>query len=101
MQATVQDRLPGDRVSATGAGGTIPVDGSYEGVVSMTAIVHHTDKLRELDDGTRQAWHAYNEGLRGLGGEEYERAETDSWEELQRELRRLERRRKTLTQNST
>jgi hypothetical protein len=77
------------------------VDGSYEGVVSMTAIVHDTDKLRELDDGTRQAWHAYNEGLRGLGGEEYERAETDSWEELQRELRRIERRRKTLTQNST
>jgi hypothetical protein len=67
----------------------------------MTAIVHDTEKLRELDDGKRQAWQAYTEGLRGLNGDEYERAEQDSWDELQRELRRLERRRKTLTRNST
>jgi hypothetical protein len=67
----------------------------------MTAIVHDPDKLRELDDGKRQAWQAYTEGLRGLSGEDYESAERDSWDELQRELRRLERRRKTLTRNST
>jgi hypothetical protein len=67
----------------------------------MTAIVHNADRFRELDDGKRQAWQAYTEGLRGLNGEEYERAEHDSWDELQRELRRIERRRKTLTRNST
>jgi len=67
----------------------------------VTAIVHGADKLRELDDSKRDAWQAYNEALRELSGEEYERAESDSWDELQRELRRLERRRKTLTQNST
>ena len=67
----------------------------------MTAIVHGTDKLRELDDGERQAWRAYIAQLRDLSGEEYERAETDSWEELQRELRRLERQRETLTRSFT
>ena len=67
----------------------------------MTAIVHDTDKLREIDDGKCQAWKAYSERLRGLTGDEYDRAEAESWDELQRELRRLERRRKTLTSNST
>ena len=67
----------------------------------MTAIVHDADKLRELDDGERLAWHAYSEQLRDLTGEEYERVESESWGALQRELRKLERRRKTLTQNST
>ena len=67
----------------------------------MTAIVHDADKLRQLDDGERQAWQAYADQLRDLSGEEYERVEADSWGELQRELRRLARRRKTLTANST
>lgn len=67
----------------------------------MTAIVHDADKLRELDDGERQAWKAYSDQLQGLTGAEYERVEPQSWDELQRELRRLERRRQTLTQNST
>jgi hypothetical protein len=43
----------------------------------------------------------YNDRLRDLAGDEYERVENDSWTELQRELRRLERRRALLTQNST
>jgi hypothetical protein len=43
----------------------------------------------------------YSDRLRDLDGEEYERVENDSWTELQRELRRLERRRALLTQNST
>lgn len=67
----------------------------------MTTTAPHIEKLRELDDGTRQAWKGYNERLRELSGDEYERAENDSWTELQRELRRLERRRATLTQTST
>jgi hypothetical protein len=69
--------------------------------VSVTAIVHDPDKFRELDDGTRRAWQTYSEQLREIPQEEYERVEHESWEELQRELRRIERRRKTLTRNST
>jgi hypothetical protein len=75
--------------------------GSNEGVVSMAAMVHDADKLRELDDGERQAWQTYSLRLRNLSGEEYERAESESWSELQRALRQLERRRRTLTQSST
>ena len=67
----------------------------------MTATAPDIDQLRELDEGTRRAWMTYTERLRDLAGDEYERAETDSWTELQRELRRLERRRASLTQNST
>ena len=67
----------------------------------MTTTALDLDKLRELDEGTRRAWLAYNERLRDLAGDEYERVESDSWSELQRELGRLERRRASLTQNST
>ncbi len=67
----------------------------------MTTTAPDLQKLRELDDGTRLAWMAYNERLRDLDGDEYERAESDSWTELQRELRSLERRRASLTQNFT
>ena len=66
----------------------------------MTAIAHD-DQLRELDDDMRRAWGAYSEGLRELSGDEYERAEHESWAKLQSELRRLERRRRTLTQNAS
>jgi hypothetical protein len=69
--------------------------------VEVTATAPDLDKLRELDEGTRQAWMTYHQRLRDLAGDEYERVESDSWTELQRELRRLERRRATLTQNST
>lgn len=65
------------------------------------ATAGHLDKLREVEDGTRRAWLAYSDRLRDLEGEEYDQAENDSWTELQRELRRLERRRDSLTQNST
>lgn len=67
----------------------------------MTTTAPDAEKLRELDDGRRRAWMAYSDRLRDLSGVEYERAEGDSWTELQRELRRLERRRASLTQNST
>jgi hypothetical protein len=69
--------------------------------VEVTATAPDLDKLRELDEGTRQAWMTYNQRLRDLAGDEYERVESDSWTELQRELGRLERRRASLTQNST
>lgn len=75
--------------------------GSREGQVSVAAIVDDGDRLRELDAVERRAWLAYSRRLRDLTGEEYERAESDSWAELQRELRQLARRRKTLTGNAT
>jgi hypothetical protein len=67
----------------------------------VTATAPDLDKLRELDEGTRRAWIAYTERVRDLAGDEYERVEGDSWTELQRELRRLERRRASLTHNPT
>jgi cell division septum initiation protein DivIVA len=69
--------------------------------VSVAAIIDDANKLRELDAVERQAWRAYSRRLRDLTGDEYERAESDSWAELQRELRQLARRRRTLTGNST
>jgi hypothetical protein len=62
----------------------------------VTTIAHDADKLREIDADTRRAWSAYSDRLRELSGEEYEHAEDESWEELQIELSRLERRRRTL-----
>jgi hypothetical protein len=62
----------------------------------MTATAPDTDRLRELEADTRQAWMAYSERLRQLTGEEYERAESESWIELQTELQRLEREREGL-----
>ncbi len=67
----------------------------------MTAIAQDAEKLRELDARTKHAWSVYSERVRELSGDEYERVETESWAELQSELRRLERRRRTLTQSST
>jgi cell division septum initiation protein DivIVA len=65
----------------------------------MTATAPDTDRLRELEADTRQAWVAYSDRLRALTGEEYERVESESWIELQAELQRLERERETLTTN--
>ena len=61
----------------------------------MTAVA---DKAREIDADTHRAWSAYSERLRDLTGAEYEQAEEESWTELQGELRRLDRRRRTLNQ---
>ncbi len=66
----------------------------------MTTIAFDADRLRELDAGAQDAWRAYRERLRDLTGEEYERVEAESWDELQRELRRIARRRKTLIAKS-
>jgi hypothetical protein len=67
----------------------------------VTAIAPDSDKLRELDDETRRAWTTYSERLRELSGDEYEFAERESWAKLQSELRRLDRRRRSLDQSST
>ncbi len=67
----------------------------------MTAIAPDTEKLRQLDDDTRKAWSDYSERLRELSGDEYERAEHESWTKLQSELRRVERRRRSLNESAT
>ena len=63
----------------------------------MTSVAPDIHQLQELDAGTREAWSAYSERLRELSGEEYERAESESWSELQTELRRIERERESLS----
>jgi hypothetical protein len=67
----------------------------------VTAIAPDSDKLRRLDDDMRRAWTDYSERLRELSGDEYEQAERESWTRLQSELRRLERKRRSLTSSST
>lgn len=42
-----------------------------------------------IEHETRRAWDAYASRLRGLEGAEYERVETEAWEQLQDELRDL------------
>jgi hypothetical protein len=63
----------------------------------MTATAPDTERLRELEADTRQAWSAYSDRLRELTGEEYEKVESESWTELQAELQRLEHEREELT----
>ena len=65
----------------------------------MTATAPDKERLRELDADTRQAWSLYSDRLRELSGEEYERAESESWMELQSELQRLSREREELIAN--
>ena len=62
----------------------------------MTPVAPDIEQLQELDAETRLAWSAYTERLRELTGEEYERLESESWDELQAELRRLEGERESL-----
>jgi hypothetical protein len=62
----------------------------------MTATAPDKDRLLELEADTRQAWSIYSDRLRELSGDEYEQAETESWEELQSELQRLDREREEL-----
>ena len=66
----------------------------------MTSIAPE-HSLRELAENTRQAWVQYSETLRELSGEEYERTESESWEQLQTELRRVDERRERLATPTT
>ncbi|MGO9820711.1 MAG: hypothetical protein ACLPTJ_08680 [Solirubrobacteraceae bacterium] len=62
----------------------------------MTSVAPDTDQLQELDAETRQAWATYSERLREVTGDEYEQVESESWEALQTELRRLDKERESL-----
>jgi hypothetical protein len=48
---------------------------------------------QELDrlEAEREAWSAYRASLAGLEGREYELAEEEAWEELQRRLAEISR----------
>ena len=59
----------------------------------MTSTIPEDAIIRELEEDTRQAWEQYQQRLRELTGDEYERAEAESWDQLQSELQRLDRRR--------
>ena len=63
----------------------------------LTSVAPDTDQLQELDAEIRQAWAAYSERLRELSGDAYEQLESEAWDELQTELRRLETARESLT----
>jgi hypothetical protein len=62
----------------------------------VTTIAADDERLRELAADTRRAWTEYTERLRDLSGSEYELAEHESWEQLQAELREVERERASL-----
>jgi outer membrane protein assembly factor BamD (BamD/ComL family) len=47
-------------------------------------------KLADIDERTRDAWTAYNDGLRDLRGKDYEEAEDQSWNRLQTRLKQLD-----------
>jgi hypothetical protein len=62
----------------------------------MTTIAVDAEKLRQLDEDTRQAWTTYSDRLRDLSADEYDLVESASWDELQLELGRVEQRRSAL-----
>lgn len=67
----------------------------------MTTTAPGTDRLREIEADTREAWNAYSDRLRELQGDEYEQAESESWTELQVELQRLQHEREELQTSSS
>jgi hypothetical protein len=58
----------------------------------VPALTHEqvTRKLSEIDARTKQAWDDYTDSLRDLQGREYEDAEHQSWDRLQKRLRELD-----------
>ena len=63
----------------------------------MPTIAPDNDKLRELDDEMRRAWNEYYDSVQDLTGHEYEQVELESWDTLQGELGRIDRRRRLLS----
>ena len=63
----------------------------------VTTIAPDTEKLRELDEDERRAWNEYYDNIQDLTGEQYEQVELESWDTLQGELGRIDRRRRLLS----
>ena len=48
------------------------------------------ERLADIDVREREAWETYQESLRDLQGRDYEEAEDQSWDRLQKRLRALD-----------
>jgi hypothetical protein len=48
------------------------------------------ERLADIDTREREAWETYQESLRDLQGRDYEDAEDQSWDRLQKRLRALD-----------
>jgi hypothetical protein len=59
---------------------------------TMTTYIsdQQAQRLAELDLRTREAWADYTEELRELQGRDYEEAEDESWDRLQKTLKQLD-----------
>ena len=64
----------------------------------MTTFIsdHQARQLADIEARTRQAWASYNDSLRELRGRDYEDAEDESWDRLQKTLKQLEDERQLL-----
>ena len=48
------------------------------------------ERLANIDVREREAWETYQQSLRDLQGKDYEEAEDQSWDRLQKRLRALD-----------
>ena len=62
----------------------------------MTTFISDQAQLAALEQRERDAWATYTETLRDLQGKDYEEAEDESWDRLQKTLRQLEEERQLL-----
>ena len=58
----------------------------------MTTYIsdQQAQRLAEIDLRKREAWTDYSDELRELEGRDYEEAEDESWDRLQRKLKELD-----------
>jgi hypothetical protein len=58
----------------------------------MTTYIsdHRARRLADIDQRRKQAWEAYSDSLRGRAGQDYEEAEGESWDQLQKKLAELD-----------
>jgi hypothetical protein len=63
-----------------------------QGKIAMTTYIsdQQAQRLAEIDLRTREAWADYSDELRELEGRDYEQAEDESWDRLQRKLKELD-----------
>jgi hypothetical protein len=63
-----------------------------QGKTAMTTYIsdQQAQRLAEIEIRTREAWADYNDELRELEGRDYEEAEDQSWDRLQKRLKQLD-----------
>jgi hypothetical protein len=62
----------------------------------MPTFISDQQQLADIEERTRQAWASYTETLRDLQGKDYDDAEDESWDRLQKTLTQLEEERQLL-----